>query len=272
MNKKINEPFLTAYKKIKNMKKYNRYLGAYIFGSVARGEQNKDSDLDVIVLTNKGNNCKEINHPVINGVKLDISFRSLKQIQKDNEDMLTKGDRIPMIAESIIVFDKTGGLAKLRKKFKNLKRKKATKKDFQMIHFMLHHSDDKAKRNLRSDKATALLAMSINLNDILKFHYHIHGKWWVSNKRMLTDLRKWDKEIASLVEKFVSTSSVNQKYKLWTKVLNHVAEPIGGRKQIDEINCKCKTCQKDLIVLLSEKALSDWEKPEEDRAWEKLQQ
>lgn len=150
MAQKLTEPLLTAYKKIENLQKHNRYLGAYIFGSIARGEQDKNSDLDAIVLVDHDNNCKEVNHPIINGIKVDISFRSLEQVKKTEEDILKKGGRIPWISESIIVFDKTGKLTK---------------------------------------------------------------------------------------------------YKLWSRILVLVAKPIGGRKEISEINCHCEVCKKDLALL-----------------------
>lgn len=247
---KLREPFLSAYKKIEELQKYERYQAAYVFGSVVRGEQDKNSDLDVMVIVDEKNECKEINHPIINGIKLDITFRSLSQIKEINDDVVKKGDRLPMLAESIIVFDKKGELKKLKQTYSSI-RVKATEQDFQQIHFMLYHSDNKAKRNLESDKATALLALSININDILKYHYHINGKWWLSNKRLLPDLRQWDPKMARLVEKFVSTSQVNRKYKLWSQILDYVAKPIGGRKEISEINCNCKTCKKDLTLLTS---------------------
>ena len=251
MNQKLEDPFLTAYNNVKQLKKHDRYLGAFIFGSVVRGEQDKDSDFDVIVAIDEDNDCKEINHPIIKGLKLDVSFRSLKQIEDMDEAVAKKGEGMPMLAESIIVFDKTGVLKKLREKFAKVKPKKATNEDYQLIHFMLYHSDNKAKRNLETDKETALLVLSININDILKYHYQINGKWWLSNKRLLPDLRKWDPEMAILVEKFVSTSQVYKKYKLWSQILDYVAKPVGGRKEIGEINCNCEVCRKDLGLLMS---------------------
>lgn len=252
MGIELPEPFLSAYKKVESLQKYDRYLGAFVFGSVVRGEQDKNSDFDVIVAVDQDNNCKEINHPIIKGLKLDISFRSLKQIEEMDDAVFKNGERIPMLAESIIVFDKTSKLTRLRNKFKKAKPRKASQEDFQQIHFMLYHSDNKAKRNLDSDKATALLALSININDILKYHYQINGHWWLSNKRLLPDLRKWDPKMAKLVEKFVSTSQVDKKYKLWSQILDLVAKPIGGRKEISEINCTCKICRKDLKLLTND--------------------
>ena len=249
MKLRFSEPFYSVIKKIEQLQEYDRYQSAYIFGSVVRGEQNKDSDLDVMVVVNENNDCKEINHPIINGIKLDLTFRSIQQIRKINEEVVQKGERIPMLAESIIIFDKTGELTQLKNRFKNIKRKKATKKDFHQIHFMLYHADNKAKRNLKDDKPTAFLALSINLNDVLRFHYHINGKWWLSNKRLLPDLRKWDYKMAELIEKFVATSDLSRKYEVWSKILDHVAKPIGGRKEIKDINCGCRVCKRDLTLL-----------------------
>jgi predicted nucleotidyltransferase len=242
----LNLKYDLIYQKVESLADNKRYLGAFVFGSYARGEQDKNSDFDVVVAVDDDNPCSEINHPVINGIKLDLSFRSLKQIESFDNLVVEKGERMPMLAESIIVFDKTGKLKKLKDKFSKIKRKKAGIKDYQMIQFMLYHADNKAKRNLKDDKATALLAMGININDILKFHYHINGRWWVSNKRLLTDLRNWDQKMAKLLEKFVLVSDVNKKYKIWTSILNYVAKPLGGRKKIEEINCKCPVCKKDL--------------------------
>jgi hypothetical protein len=57
--------------------------------------------------------------------------------------------------------------------------------------------------------------------------------------------------MATLVEKFVSTSHVDKKYEFWSQILDYVARPIGGRKEISEINCKCEVCRNDLRHLVS---------------------
>lgn len=254
---KLAEPFKTAYQKVKGLQKHKRYIGAFIFGSVVRGEHGKDSDMDVIVAVDMDNDCTEINHPIIKGLKLDLSFRSLKQIKEMDDEVVKKGKRIPMIAESIIVFDKTslplrgktGKLTKLKNKFLKYKREKAKKSEHQFMQFMLYHADSKAKRNLKDDPATAMLALGININEILEFHYKLNGKWWVSNKRILRDLRDWDPPLALLLEKFATATSVLKKYSFWEKILDHVAIPMGGRKEIGNINCNCKVCKVDLNLL-----------------------
>lgn len=73
--------FLPAYTSITRLEHYDRYLAAYIFGSVARREATCHSDLDVNIIVDEDNICTNINHPIINGIKLDITFLSLAQLK-----------------------------------------------------------------------------------------------------------------------------------------------------------------------------------------------
>jgi nucleotidyltransferase-like protein len=69
------------------------YLAAYIFGSFARGEATEHSDLDVHVIVNEDNPCANINHPIIAGVTLDLSFCSLKQLKERTSLEMEQGIR-----------------------------------------------------------------------------------------------------------------------------------------------------------------------------------
>lgn len=247
----IPSRYSKALKKINSLQKEERYLGAFIFGSAARGDSTEKSDLDVQVVVNKDNPCKNINHPIIDNVKLDLSFLSFKQLEKRTLEEIKSQTRIPMVAESIVLFDKNGKLAILQKLAKRSKPRKATKKDYQLIQFMVFHADDKAKRNLKDDPETALLAMSINLNDILKIHYQIQGRWWISNKKLLEEIRVNEPKLAKIIEAFLKENNVSKKYELWEKIIDYVLKPIGGRQTISENNCRCKVCKKDLEKLIT---------------------
>ena len=65
------------------LKRYDRYVGAFVFGSVARGEATDMSDLDVKVIVRKDNTCHHINHPFLEGIKLDITFLSFQQLEQE---------------------------------------------------------------------------------------------------------------------------------------------------------------------------------------------
>jgi len=246
----IPERFQPAYHYIKLLELYDRYIGAFIFGSLARGEATEHSDLDVKVAVNEDNPCKNINHPVLNGVKLDITFNSIQQLKTFTDNEIEKGERVPMIAESLIVFDKTGALAKMREMARQVRPRAITTAEHQLIQFMFFHGNNKVERYLKTDPTAALFVMHVGLNDFLKLHYQIQQKWWVSSKRLLVDLSTWDEPLVHLIESFVSTCEVKAKYHFWSVIIDHILKPLGGRQPIAENNCDCIICREDLSVLL----------------------
>ncbi len=241
--------FLPAYRCVQQLEHYDRYLAAYIFGSVVRGEATEKSDFDVHVIVDEDNTCPNINHPIINGVKLDLSFRSLQQLRERTYQEMERCERMPMIAESLIVFDKTHELELLQEQAMQVKPKEVLPEEHQMLQFMFFHGNDKVQRNLDSDPITALLVMHVGLNDFLQFHYQLQQHWWVSSKRLLADLRQWDPPLAQLLEHFVKTADVHMKFSYWSAMIDHIIQPLGGRQPISENNCNCAICQHDLAMI-----------------------
>jgi hypothetical protein len=250
MNKNIPERFIPAIQQIKNLQRNSRYFGAFVFGSIVRGETTSQSDLDVKVVIDK-DSCKNINHPFINGVKLDVSFYSFKQLGELLEHQTEKNERPPMIAESIILFDTTGKLKELQKKYQAIKPKKYSDKEYQLVQFLTFFANQKVEDNLKTNPTEALFSMYVNVNDLLKTHYKIHGRWWVSDKNLFKDLALWDATLLKIVEDFVIENEVNKKFALWSQMIDYILEPLGGRQKIEDNNCNCKDCQTDLANLLS---------------------
>lgn len=246
----IPERFIPAYQHLKQLEQHEQYLAAFIFGSLARGQATLYSDFDAKVIMHNDNPCNNVNHPIINGVKLDITFHSLRQFKQFTEQEMERRERLPMMAESLIVFDKINELTQLRLMAQQVQPEKLDSSQYQFMQFMFYHANDKVVRNLERDPATALLAMHVSLNDLLKYHYQLQQKWWVSSKRLLADLRSWDSEMARLIEAFVLSSDVDTKFGTWSAIIEYILAPIGGRQPIAENNCPCETCQRDLAMLL----------------------
>ena len=242
--------FYPAYRQIRHLAQHDRYQAALIFGSLARGEATDASDMDVKVVTDEDNPCSNINHPVIGGVKLDLSFSSLPQFRASLDGEIASRERVPILAESLIIFDKTGELTKLCEEAKAVQPRRVTQDEVQFLQFMFYHGNDKAERNVQSDPVTALLVMHVGLNDLLHFHYKIQGRWWVSSKRLLADLRSWDPPLAQLVERFVTICDVQAKFQVWSEIIDHILQPLGGRQPIAENMCHCLVCQVDLARVL----------------------
>ena len=146
---------------------------------------------------------------------------------------------MPIVAESIVVFDKTGALTRLRDAARQIQPKPCSPAQHREIQFAVYHVNDKASRLLVSDPAAALLVMHTGLPDLLKAHYRIHARWQVSDKRLLKDLRAWDPRLARAIEHLVVTADVREKFALWTGIIDHVMKPLGGPKPIGENNCDC---------------------------------
>lgn len=235
---------------IKELEQKDRYLGAFIFGSVAEGTSTSKSDLDVRVIVDAENPCTNINHPVIDDYKLDLTFRSLLQEREHNEKMIQSADRVPNLTSAIILFDKTGQLKELKELAQAARPKSFSEKDHQLAHFLIYHANNKVERFLKDDPIAALFAMHCNLQEVLKVHYQLKTRWWKSSKALLQDIRATDPVLARLVEEFIMASSVEQKYTYWSKIIDYALIPLGGRQPIDENNCNCEVCSEDLKYFL----------------------
>ncbi len=229
---------------------HDEYLGAFIFGSVACDNSNEYSDLDVKVVVKDDNPCPNINHPIVGGVKLDITFTSQEQLAEMTAKQM-QSDRPPFIFKSIILFDKTGHLNQLKETCLKKTPPRYEEKDHQYIQFIIFNANSKVERNLEKDPASSLLSMTMGLNDLLKTHYKLNGRQWLSDKFLLGDLAAWDKEANKLVCAFLRANEVEEKFNAWTNIIRHVLKPLGGKKKIQEINCSCENCAKDLEALLS---------------------
>ena len=111
-----NPRFIQGIDAIRSLAKYARFQAAYIFGSVAEGTSTDKSDLDVVVVIDDDNPCHNFNHPTFGDYKLDLNFRSFKQVEELTGNQITQGDREPNLVRAIILFDKTGELTELQKK------------------------------------------------------------------------------------------------------------------------------------------------------------
>ena len=245
----LSPRFIKGYKAIEALSKHPRYQAAFIFGSVAEGTSNDKSDLDVKVIVDEDNLCENINHPTFDGYKLDITFRSFKQIKQFTEDEIHKAEREPNLVRGVIVFDKTGDLSKLQKTVRNTKPQQYTEKDYQFVQFMLYHANNKVERFIDDDPTASLYSMHANIGEVLKIHFKLNGKWWVSSKNVLNSLETWDKELAQLVKSFISTADIKEKYSHWSAITDHVTAKMGGRQPIAENNCNCSVCKVDLAEL-----------------------
>lgn len=245
----VAERFLPAIRAVEDLAASDRYVGALVFGSVAQGMAGKASDLDVRVLTDDDNPCSAINHPRIGGVKLDITFCSLRQLERQLDEEIADGQRAPMIVDALILFDKTGHLDELKAKADAAHPPAYDLTSAQFDQFMLYHANDKVERVLSDDPESALWSMHATVNDVVGIHYRIHGRFKVSSKMLLADLDRWDAALSSLLRRFVGEGEARRKFEVWSAIIDHVSSGIGGRLPIEANICACPVCTADLAAL-----------------------
>ncbi|MBO0847709.1 MAG: nucleotidyltransferase domain-containing protein, partial [Nocardioides sp.] len=204
----IPDRFEPAVRAIRSLQHDPRYLGALIFGSVAEGRTNRHSDLDVVVQVGEDSPCPNVNHPGYWPHKVDITFRSLRQIADLAEPDPGNRTRAPILAHAVVLFDKTGELQALQDRMAAVRPTPPTRDDRQFIAFMAYHGDDKVRRNMGQDPDAALYSMHACIGDLLEMHFRLHERWWVSSKNVLRDLDAWDRPLAGLVRRFLATADV----------------------------------------------------------------
>ena len=251
-NKILNERVKKVLSVLKKFEKDERYRACLVFGSAVRGEFREGSDIDVKVAIRKGKHHSELNHTYIEGIKLDISFNSLERLQKDTEKELERAKRPPLIAESVILFDKDGDARKLiAHAKKKMYPKKYDKAQYDWVRFVILNEDLKVRRYFTEDPVLANYIMHSGLEDVIDMHYQVEGRFDTSNKKTLSDLKKWDPVLEKFLIRMMSAKNMKDKFSYWTKIIDHVLKKLGGRIDIEETSCTCQICREDIGFLKS---------------------
>ena len=244
------QKYKSTVEKIVQLEQYDRYQGAFIFGSVANGQIHLESDIDIVVVVNDEDSCHEVSHPKLNGIRTDVSFDTLQKITQDLEDTIKQGLRKPWAYDAIILFDKYGHLQQLKCKALQISQP-SNRPHSDLVQAETYYRYTKPARHLSSSPETANLIMHMQLSELLKLHYKLNSKWWVSDKRVLGDLAEWDPTLNSLLREFLTTNLIEQKYQKWMQIIDHILIPVGGRdyRKFEE-SCSCERCKADVARLI----------------------
>lgn len=239
--------------KIKQLAVHDRYEGAVVFGSFATGELHPESDLDVSVLVTDEQVCSNVSHPLLDGIRVDISFDSMAKLVQMAEERLKQGFRKPWLYDSVILFDKQGRLQQLKARVLREAQPLAGERlDADTVQFEMYYKYTKPRKYLAKAPATANLIMHLHLSEVLRVHYKFRRRWWVSDKKLFSDLAAWDPTMGKLLEEFVTEPVIEQKYRLWREMIEHVLLAIGGSAfERFEVSCDCERCQADVQRLLA---------------------
>ncbi len=205
-------------------------------------------------MVNEKQFCRTVNHPILDGVQLNLTFLSLSQFEERTRKEIDQSHRMRSftIAESIIIFDKTGRLGYMREEAQQLQPRIVSARERQRLQSLLFSCHKKAEHFLAEDVPTALLVMHMDLISLLLAHYKLHQKWWVGPHQLLADLSIWDLKLAQLVGHFLAAGEVHAQFQVWSGIIDHILQPLGGHHALPAQNCPCKRCQRDVSLLLAE--------------------
>ena len=212
-----------------------------LFGSAARDELKVSSDIDAIIIVDdeilgKGHTL----HPVISDVKLDLGVYTFESFEKETKKQAEKIDRIPMVGDSKVLFDKTGNLTKLRESY--IESKPILTDDYrQFCKFMITHNNEKVLNN-KNDLLNLVFLIGTNLEDSLKRHYQLQGRWRIADKRIIKDLEKWDLKLHGLVISLIEEVNPKKKLEKWTAMNKYLYE-VNQIKSVVDTSCDCDSCK-----------------------------
>lgn len=139
----------------------------------------------------------------------------------------------------------------MRGEAQQLQPRSVSAREQQALQSLLFQCHEKAEHYLEEDPSTALLVMHMDLISVLLAHYKQQQKWWVDPQQVLADLSSWDLNLSQLVRDFLAAGEVHAKFQVWSAIIDHVLQSLGGHHPLPVQNCPCNRCQKDVALLLA---------------------
>ncbi len=244
----IKKKYTRTITAIKSLQSDARYQGAILFGSVRNGFDLPDSDVDVIVMTNKTCDCSSRNDTaMIKDIPVDISFLSPAQFK--TRAVQPHYGHCPIILEADILFDKNGVLAELKNSVKKLSKPPVLSiEELETSQYGIQHTHEKIRRHIARNPKVARLYIQKGLITLIDFHYRLHRKWRVSFNRLLPDLKKWDRPFAAKLATFLNSDDIRLQYTAWNKLAAHVIKA-SALLHSSKNKKTCRNCRQDIEKL-----------------------
>jgi predicted nucleotidyltransferase len=226
-NQEIVNEIVDKYKEDKNV------LGVAIFGSVAKGESDKHSDVDIYIILKKLGKFSRVNF-VKNTVRVDIILSTLKEtnayLKSDRRSL--KRITSDMLANGMILFDQKNTLKNIIKTAKNNLRQKTkySKGEILMHKYSIDDFWGETQRDMENNDYLAYgVDSQLLINNVLELFLKINGCAMPQPKKMSGLLNKLDARLSALVSNFYRESNLELKEVILAKIVDYIYGVSGGR-------------------------------------------
>ena len=207
---------------IDELKKNKKIQGILIFGSYARGDQRETSDIDILVLVDKGA-WRDVE--TRDGQVFEMVYASLEDAKSFYSS--NQNDAVQQWTDGDIIFDRGGDMKKLKAFVEKIRKKGKPKMNKKQINHFRYDREDKIRaiEHLKDkDFATANLQLDRLGQETLEIYFDLNQLWTPAPKQRLGWLRENDKKTAIMFDKFFQAQDFETQLKLIKRIVKFVFE------------------------------------------------
>jgi len=225
-NQGIAKYLVDKYKEDKNV------LGIAVFGSAAKDESDKYSDVDIYIILKKLGKFSRINY-VKNNVRVDIILSTLKETNAylDSDKRSLKRITSDMLADGIIIFDRENTLKNVIKTAKNNMRQKTkcSKEEILMHKYSIDDFWGETQRDVKNNDYFAFgVDSQLLINNIVELFLKINGFALPQPKKISGLLNQLDSRLAALINGFYRENILEAKGKVLGEIVDYIYKATGG--------------------------------------------
>lgn len=205
---------------IEKLKSQDDVLGILIFGSYARGEQRKNSDVDVLVLVKEGV-WRDVE--TRDGQAFEMVYSSPDKARQFYE--ANPNDAVQQWTDGKIVYDPKGEMEKMKEFVSAIKEKGKPQMDTKKRRHLQFDAEDKVRAveaMQQKDVATANLQLSRLGNEVLELYFDLRQLWTPAPKQQLGYLRENDKETAQLFDTYFKEERLGNRLVAIQKIIKRL--------------------------------------------------
>lgn len=216
------------------LKKDDNIVGIILYGSIAKGNYHRYSDIDFYVVKSNVKNKTTVFFE--DDIPVQIIWRSIESF-KTKIIKRTRGIPIGLVGE--ILYDPSGLISKYMKKLKLQAAEgpiELSEQEKLIIRVILSQDLKTVEGLVENDEiAGATILANEILLQALSGYYDLKKWWFPSNKHIISDLKFREKQIGELAEQIILCSNINEKIEKLSKLTDIVLSEMGGAIEEYEI-------------------------------------